>query len=171
MTSTVPLGMSTPSTLPMKWIPSMEDSFACASTTRGGPFWGSTPLESSATLGRSFREMMRAYAEPITAKATRSSAVASTVAPTSRMSENGSSFSPRVPRVGYTAASAARRTPGISLKCRAHASTPAPVLPAETRAWASPSATSWAATATEACFLRASASPGFSSMPMKSAVC
>jgi hypothetical protein len=41
-------------------------------------------LESSATLGFSLREIMRAYAAPITANVTRSSAVASTVAPTSR---------------------------------------------------------------------------------------
>ena len=73
--------------------------------------------------------------------------------------------------MGYTAASAARRTPGISLKCRAHASTQAPVLPADTSASASPSATSRAATDTDASGLRASASPGFSSMPTYSEAC
>ena len=37
ITSAVPLGMSTPSTLPTKWIPGVSRSRACASTTRGGP--------------------------------------------------------------------------------------------------------------------------------------
>ena len=97
--------------------------------------------------------------------------MASTVAPTSRMSENGSSLSPRRARVGYTAASAARRTPGSSWKWRTHESIPAPVLPADTSASASPSATSRAATDTDASFLRASASPGFSSMETNSEAC
>ena len=50
-TSAVPLGMSTPSTLPMKRSPGRCCSFWLASTTRAGPFCASVPLESSATVG------------------------------------------------------------------------------------------------------------------------
>ena len=100
MTSAVPLGMSTPSTLPTKRMPGYWTSLAWASTTLGGPLVDSVPLESRATEGAGFLLMMRAYAEPITAKTTRSSAVASTVAPTSRMRLNGSCLLPCQVRVG-----------------------------------------------------------------------
>ena len=98
----------------------------------------------------------------MTAKATRSSALASTVAPTSRISENGSLLEPRETAVGYTVANAARRTPGIIAKVRAQAKTPAPVLPAETIASASPSRTSLAATSTDESGLASSAGDGLS---------
>jgi hypothetical protein len=126
------------------------------------------PFDRSATRGRGLREIFAAYAAPISANATRSSGVASSVAPTSRMSEKGSSFSPRRISVGYTVPSAARRTPGISLNDRAQASTDAPVFPAETSASASPCATRRVATRIDASGRAASASDGFASIAITS---
>ena len=67
---------------------------------------------------------------------------------------------------GNTLASAAFRTPRISLKLFAAARTAAPVLPAVTIASASPAATMRAATLTEASFFARSASRGSSAMPI-----
>ena len=86
--------------LPMKLSSVVSTSAACAATISAGPLPASVPFESSATRGRRLLDTSFAYAEPITAKPTRSSAVTSTVAPTSRISENGSSFSPRRSSVG-----------------------------------------------------------------------
>ena len=86
--------------LPMKLSSVASTSRACASTTAAGPFAASLPFDSSATRGRRFGDTSFAYAVPISANATRSSGVASIDAPTSRISENGSSRSPRRSSVG-----------------------------------------------------------------------
>ncbi len=122
-------------------MPSSADSRRWASTTCGGPLCASLPLLSRATRGVGLPEIAAAYADPMTAKLTRSRAEAVTVAPTSSSNAKGSSLGPWLSSVGVTAASAARDTPGMRPRPRAAARIAAPVEPAVTRALARPSDT------------------------------
>ena len=80
------------------------------------------------------------------ANVTRSRAVTSRVAPTSRRRAKGSPWGPCRCSVGVTAASAQRRTPGMHPNRSAAARIAAPVEPEVTIASALPSATSEQAT-------------------------
>ncbi|MDF9794019.1 hypothetical protein M2440_004720 [Methylorubrum extorquens] len=77
-------------------------------------------------------------AEPITAISTRCSASVPMVAPTS-----STTLSPRT--VGHRQAMAGRSIPAMVLRQIFDIAIKAPVLPAETAAWASPSRTAWIA--------------------------
>jgi len=119
------------------------------------------------TLGLATLEMRRAYALPIKANCSSSFASQRIVAPTSSMSAKRSCVGCSVCR-GYTLASAARRTPRMSFQCLAHASTQAPVLPADTIASARPSATARTPTSREASRRDLTASRGSSAIPIAS---
>src|SRR5437867_3998069 len=101
--------------------------------------------------------MSRAYTWPITANCMRWAGLGSTLAPTSRRTVKRLRF-------GTTAAMAGRSTPGSTPITNMAMAMAAPVLPADTKADASPSLTSWAATRRDESRLRRSACEALSPM-------
>src|SRR5439155_737908 len=81
---------SLPSTLPTKLSAGIRRSRRCAATSVSPPFDASTPMLSSATRGLGTLEMRRAYALPMRANCTSSSASQRMVAPTSSTRASGS---------------------------------------------------------------------------------
>ena len=152
---------SLPSTLPMK-LRSVSSSSSVARWIRASPLPFSSPIDRSATRGRSTPSTRSEKIAPMRAYWARFSAVESGFAPMSS-STNGLS-----PPTIWTA-SAGRSTPRRRPSRRTAAAIPAPVWPAVTTASASPFRTRSVATRIEASFFSRRASAGCSCMPTTSA--
>ena len=116
---------SRPSTFPMKSRPGSAASSAWASRTRRLPFSGSSPIESSATVGRAAPAISLAKTAPMWANWTRCSGRASAFAPASIRIETP-------PIAGRGTAIPGRWTSGSRRSSTSAAASMAPVFPAET---------------------------------------
>ena len=154
-TSATPSVSCVPSMLPTNANRSVgrSDSAAWASWTSGVPRLASSPLERTATRGRSTPSTACTSAAPMNANWTRCSARTSTFAPTST-SVTG------LPGTGTGSASAGRWIPAARRISNRPAASAAPVEPAETSASASPAATARAARTIEASFVERAARAG-----------
>ena len=159
-TSAICAVRSLPSTLPMK-LRSVSSISSVARWMRASPLPFSSPIESSATRGRSTPRTRSLKIAPMRAYWARFSGVESGLAPMSS-STNGRS----VPTIWI--ARPGRSMPGSVPRIRTPAAMPAPVWPAVTTASASPDLTSSVATTIELRFLRTSARAGCSCIPISS---
>jgi hypothetical protein len=159
ITSATAEPIAKPSTLPTKlgW----SRSTAWAATTSPGPLVASSPLDSSATRGRSTPMTTSMNAAPMCANCTRCSGRTSTFAPASS-SRNGE------PGTGTSTASAGRWTPRARLKEKSEAASAVPVEPPETSASARPAATASTACTIDACGLPRTARAGSAALAIES---
>ena len=159
--STTPLKMSLPSTLPLKLrsplaAAARNKTPACLMTSL--PLIASSPMLSRPTVGDSLPLIATTRAEPMTANCNRCSALQSTLAPRSSMV-----VAPPV-TLGIWPAIAGRSMPSSVLSTKRAIAISAPVLPAETAAWAAPSLTWLIATRIDESRLRRSATSSGSSI-------
>ena len=157
-TSAAPSRTSRPSALPRK---SRSDaaSSSCASSVSRLPFSGSSPIERRRTSGAAMPRISSAKTAPIVANWSRCSGAAV------RVRAGVDQDRRAVAASGSGRRSPGRRTPGNAPQQDEARREHRPVLPADTTASASPSATALTARDERAVVLRAEASAGFSSMP------